>query len=109
IHYSGVMKRIVVFCGSAYGYNNLYADVAYQLGAVIAEKGLELIYGGSKLGLMGAVAEGALDRKGKVVGIIPHFLRTKEIAHDKITEIILVNTMHERKLKMHEMSDAIIA
>ena len=103
------MKSIVVFCGSSYGYNEVYADVAYQLGTVMAEKQIEVVYGGSKLGLMGALAEGALQNGGRVVGIIPHFLRTKEIAHENLTEMLLVDTMHERKLKMHEMSEGIIA
>jgi uncharacterized protein (TIGR00730 family) len=103
------MKSIVVFCGSSYGYNETYADVAYQLGAVLAEKNIEVIYGGSKLGLMGAVAEGCLQHNGKITGIIPSFLRTKEIAHDNLTELITVETMHERKLKMHEKSEGIIA
>lgn len=103
------MKSIVVFCGSSYGYNQVYADVAYQLGNVLAEKNIELIYGGSKLGLMGAVAEGCLQHNGKVTGIIPGFLRTKEIAHDHLSDLIIVDTMHERKLKMHEKSDGVIA
>ena len=103
------MKSIVVFCGSSYGYNEVYVDVAYQLGTVMAEKQIEVVYGGSKLGLMGALAEGALQNGGRVVGIIPHFLRTKEIAHENLTEMLLVDTMHERKLKMHEMSEGIIA
>ena len=103
------MKSIVVFCGSSYGYNEVYADVAYQLGTVMAEKQIEVVYGGSKLGLMGALAEGALQNGGRVVGVIPHFLRTKEIAHENLTEMLLVDTMHERKLKMHEMSEGIVA
>lgn len=103
------MKSIVVFCGSSYGYPETYADVAYQVGVVLAEKNIEVVYGGSKLGLMGSVAEGALQNGGKVVGIIPHFLQTKEIAHEHLSELVLVDTMHERKLKMHERSDGIIA
>jgi len=104
-----IMKSIVVFCGSSYGYNEIYADTAYQVGSLLAEKNIELIYGGSKLGLMGAVAEGALQNGGRVTGIIPRFLRTKEIAHENLTELVLVETMHERKLKMHERSDGILA
>lgn len=103
------MKSIVVFCGSSYGYLETYTDTAYQLGTILAEKNIDLIYGGSKLGLMGAVSDGALQNGGKVIGIIPHFLRTKEIAHEQLSELLLVDTMHERKLKMHEMSDGIIA
>lgn len=103
------MKSIVVFCGSSYGYDEIYAEAAYRAGVVLAEKNIEVVYGGSKLGLMGAVAEGALQNNGKVVGIIPHFLQTKEIVHDNLTELVLVDTMHERKLKMHERSKGIIA
>lgn len=103
------MKSIVVFCGSSYGYDESYADTAYQVGVVLAEKNIELIYGGSKLGLMGAVAEGALQNGGTVVGVIPNFLQTKEIAHESLSELVLVDTMHERKLRMHERSEGIIA
>lgn len=103
------MKSIVVFCGSHDGYNEVYKERAYELGAVMGERNIQLVYGGAKVGLMGAVAEGCLQNKGKVVGVIPTFLKRKEIAHDEITEMITVDTMHERKLKMHELSDGIIA
>ncbi len=103
------MKSIVVFCGSAEGYNELYREAAYELGAALADKNITLIYGGSKLGLMGAVADGALNNGGSVTGIIPQFLKTKEVVHEGLTEMITVQNMHERKLKMHERSDGIIA
>ena len=102
------MNSIVVFCGSAEGYDSNYSDTAYALGSLLAERSIRLIYGGAKVGLMGAIAEGALDKGGEVVGVIPHFLQTKEIAHEGITEMIMVNTMHERKMKMHELCDAAI-
>src|SRR5688572_26845769 len=101
------MKSIVVFCGSGDGYNPAYKEAAWELGAFMAAKGIRLVYGGARIGVMGALADGALEGGGVVVGVIPSFLRTKEIAHDGISEMILVETMHERKMKMHELSDGI--
>jgi len=103
------MKSIAVFCGSSEGFNDIYKDTGYELGAICAERNIRLIYGGAKVGVMGAVAEGALQNGGKVIGVIPRFLRTKEVAHEGLTEMILTETMHERKLKMHEFSEGIIA
>jgi uncharacterized protein (TIGR00730 family) len=102
------MKSIVVFCGSSEGYSEVYREAAFELGEVLAARNIRIIYGGAKVGLMGALADGALQQGGKVVGIIPTFLKTKEVAHEGLTELITVDTMHERKLKMHEMSDGII-
>src|SRR6185437_6628983 len=99
------MRSIVVFCGSADGYVQDYREVAYDLGATLAKRDIRLIYGGACIGLMGAVADGVLDNKGKVIGVIPGFLRSKEIAHEDVSEMIVVESMHERKLKMHELSD----
>lgn len=104
-----LLKNIVVFCGSSDGYNDVYRQAGYDLGAYLALRGVRIIYGGSKVGVMGALAEGALLHKGEVIGVIPEFLQTKEVAHDGLTEMITVNTMHERKHKMHELSDGIIA
>ncbi|HEX8529119.1 MAG TPA: TIGR00730 family Rossman fold protein [Cytophagales bacterium] len=103
------MKRIVVFCGSSGGHDPVFAQEAFGLGQYLAESGIELVYGGAKVGLMGAVADGVLQGGGRVIGVLPHFLRTKEVAHQHLTELILVDTMHERKLKMHELSDGVIA
>ncbi len=103
------MKKISVFCGSSMGNNSEYKEVAYELGKSFAKKDIELVYGGTKIGLMGAVADGVLSENGKVTGILPDFLKQKEIAHPQISKLILVNTMHERKIKMHELSDAVIA
>ncbi len=102
------MKSIVVFCGSGDGYNECYREAAYELGAILAGRGIRIVYGGAKVGLMGALASGALENGGKVIGVIPAFLQTKEVAHDGLTELITVETMHERKLRMHELSDGII-
>jgi uncharacterized protein (TIGR00730 family) len=103
------MKSIVVFCGSSDGYNEVYREAAFELGTTLAERNIRIIYGGAKMGLMGAVADGALQHGGAVIGVIPDFLRTKEVAHEGLTELITVPTMHARKLKMHELSDGIIA
>lgn len=103
------MKRIVVFCGSSAGHNPVYMEQATLLGAALAQKNLTLVYGGAKVGLMGAVADGALKAGGSVIGVLPHFLQQKELAHEGLTELILVDTMHERKTKMNELCDGVIA
>jgi len=103
------MKNIAVFCGSSFGKNDIYTEQAELLGEAIAKKGLGLIYGGAKVGLMGVIANAALDAGGKVIGVLPRFLQTKEIAHTDLTELILVDTMHDRKAKMSELCDGVIA
>jgi uncharacterized protein (TIGR00730 family) len=104
-----MMKSAVVFCGASEGYNEVYRETAYEVGSRLAAQGIEVIYGGGRVGLMGAVADGALAQGGKVTGIIPYFLHTKEIAHTGVQELITVKTMHERKLLMHQRSEAVIA
>ena len=81
---------------------------AYELGRTLAGKNIDLVYGGSKLGLMGQVAKGTLENDGLAFGVIPEFLKTKEIVHRELTELITVQDMHERKLKMQEVSDGFI-
>ena len=103
------MNSITVFCGSSSGYNEIFKTQAALLGHTLAKRNIRLIYGGAKVGLMGAVADGALQAGGKVIGVLPGFLQTKEIAHDHLTELILVQNMHERKLKMNELCDGVIA
>lgn len=103
------MKRIVVFCGSSYGTEKLFEEHAFLLGKTLAERNIDVVYGGAKIGLMGAVADGALQNGGEVIGVLPHFLSGKEIAHEGLSQLILVNTMHERKTKMHDLCDGIIA
>ncbi|MBY0426855.1 MAG: TIGR00730 family Rossman fold protein, partial [Cytophagales bacterium] len=102
------MKSIVVFCGSSSGNFPIYKDTAYQLGKLLASKGIDIVYGGNNVGLMGAVADGALDHGGKVTGVLPRFLESKEAAHLGLTKIIMVDTMHERKWIMNQLSDAVI-
>ncbi|WP_118950795.1 LOG family protein [Taibaiella helva] len=103
------MKSITVFCASSPGFDAIYHTTAFALGQLLAEKGITVVYGGARVGLMGAVANGALHGSGKVIGVLPHFLRTKEIAHNELTEMILVESMHERKTKMNELCDGVIA
>lgn len=103
------MKRITVFCGSSSGIENIFAEQALLLGQYLATNQIGLVYGGAKVGLMGAVADGALGAGGEVIGVLPNFLKRKEIAHVNLTELILVETMHQRKMKMHELSDGVIA
>jgi uncharacterized protein (TIGR00730 family) len=105
----GMIKRITVFCGSSLGNDAQFRSQATLLGQTLAKQNIELVYGGAKIGLMGAVADGALSEGGKVIGVLPKFLRSKEIAHEDLTELILVDSMHERKTKMNELSDGVIA
>ncbi|MCX2680034.1 TIGR00730 family Rossman fold protein [Galbibacter sp. EGI 63066] len=102
------MQNIVVFCGSSGGYKPIYGEIAYALGEKLAKEGKTIIYGASKLGLMGKVAEGSLAHGGEVVGVIPEFLKTKEVVHTGISQIHTTTNMHERKLLMNELSDAVI-
>jgi uncharacterized protein (TIGR00730 family) len=103
------MKRITVFCGSSSGTEEIYTSQAILLGQTLAKRNIELVYGGAKVGLMGAVADGVLNAGGKAIGVLPNFLRSKEIAHKQLTELILVDTMHERKTKMNDLCDGVIA
>lgn len=102
------MKSITVFCGSSFGSDEMYKEQATLLGQTLAKQNIQLIYGGANVGLMGAVANGALNAGGKAIGVLPHFLQSKEIAHQQLTELILVETMHERKTKMNELCDGVI-
>ena len=103
------MNRVAVFCGASAGTDTLYAQNGVQLGRELALRNIGIVYGGAKIGVMGAVADGALQAGGKVIGVIPHFLRTREVAHDTLTQLILVDSMHERKTRMHDLSDGFIA
>lgn len=103
------MKRIVVFCGSSIGTDKIYEVQAYHTGVILATRSIGLVYGGARVGLMGAVADGALANGGEVIGVLPNFLKGKEVGHENLTDLILVDTMHERKTKMHELSDGVIA
>lgn len=103
------MKRITVFCGSSSGTDAIFLTQATELGQTLAKRNIELVYGGANVGLMGAVADGALKHGGKVIGVLPVFLQSKELAHNNLTELILVESMHERKTKMNDLCDGVIA
>ncbi|WP_204336032.1 LOG family protein [Leptobacterium flavescens] len=103
------MERIVVFCGSSEGNDQKVIDEARALGRRFAELEIALVYGAAKIGVMGQLAKACLDHHGKVIGVIPEFLKMKEVVHLGLTELYTTRNMHERKLKMHELSDAIIA
>src|SRR3989339_1977826 len=103
------IKRICVFCGSNHGVRSAYTDAAQQLGKALVSQGMGLVYGGGSIGLMTVVADAVLKEQGEVIGVIPHALSSKEFAHDGLTELHLVSSMHERKATMAELSDAFIA
>jgi uncharacterized protein (TIGR00730 family) len=103
------MKNIVVFCASSSGQGNTYIDSSKKVGQLFAEQGIQLIYGGGRVGLMGVIADAVMEHGGSVIGIIPRFLNSKEIGHTEITELIEVETMHERKAMMNGLSDGVIA
>ncbi|MBC7884288.1 MAG: TIGR00730 family Rossman fold protein [Saprospiraceae bacterium] len=103
-----VLKSIVIFCGSSAGNSPVYYKKSYELGILLAEKGISLVYGGARVGLMGAVADGAISKGGQVIGVIPEFLLIKEVAHKGLSELKIVQSMHERKSAMNELSDGVI-
>jgi uncharacterized protein (TIGR00730 family) len=105
----GVIRRICVFCGSRPGNRPAYVLAARELGSLLAERGIGLVYGGASVGVMGAVADATLRRGGEVIGVIPQALVHHELAHDHLTDLRVVGSMHERKALMAELSDAVIA
>lgn len=105
----GDSMRVAVYCGSGMGKNPIYAEKATELGTVLAQNGHGIVYGGSKIGLMGKVADAVLTTGGEVVGVMPTHLQMREIAHPSLTEIHFVESMHIRKAKMVDLSDAFIA
>jgi uncharacterized protein (TIGR00730 family) len=103
------MKRVCVFCGSSVGKRPEFADAAREFGKVLAERGLELVFGAGHIGMMGVVADAVLERGGRAVGVIPQALVDKELAHRGLTELHVVETMHQRKALMADLSDAFVA
>ncbi|SES21699.1 hypothetical protein SAMN04487944_12424 [Gracilibacillus ureilyticus] len=103
------MKSIAVYCGSSLGNSEVYKKGAVELGKELAKRNITLIYGGSSVGLMGVIADTVLEAGGEVIGVIPTVLSDKEIAHQKLTQLYTVSTMHERKAKMAELADGFIA
>ena len=102
------MKNIAVFCGSSLGTDKTLIENTYNLGKTLAENDYTLVYGGAKIGLMGTEARACLDHKGKVIGVIPEFLQTREIVSHDLTELITTKNMHDRKVIMYEKSDGFI-
>jgi len=103
------VRRVCVFCGASSGRVPAYADAARQFGAALAARGLGLVYGGGRVGLMGAVADAALAAGGEVIGVIPQELVDRELAHGGVTELRVVGSLHERKALMAELADAFVA
>lgn len=103
------MKTLCVYCGSNPGLLPEYCNAAKHLGHEMADRGIGLVYGGASVGVMGAVADAVLEAGGKAIGVIPHSLATKEVSHDGLDELLVVDSMHERKAKMAELSDGFIA
>jgi uncharacterized protein (TIGR00730 family) len=103
------MKRVCIYCGSSPGSLPEYSAAARQCGAVLAAHELAVVYGGGNIGLMGVVADGALAAGGEVIGVIPRSMIARELAHERLTSLIPVDSMHERKQKMADLADAFIA
>lgn len=101
--------KICVFCGSSSGVNPVYSRTAKELGALIAQRNHSLIYGGGNVGLMGIVADAVLENRGEVIGVIPRFLMDREVGHSGLTSLEIVSSMHERKKRMADLSDAFVA
>jgi len=103
------IRRICVFCGSSVGSSPSYVDAARELGRTLAQRGLGIVFGGGKVGLMGVLADAALAAGGEAIGVIPEALVAREIAHNGLTELRVVHSMHERKTLMADLADAFIA
>jgi uncharacterized protein (TIGR00730 family) len=103
------IRRVCVFCGSSHGTRPAYAAAAREMGRVLAERGIGVVYGGGNVGLMGEVADAALAAGGEVTGVIPRSLMEREVGHAGLTTLEVVETMHERKARMADLSDGFIA
>lgn len=100
---------VCIFCGSSDGYRAAYAKSAHNIGALLGEAGIDIVYGGGKTGLMGKVADAALAAGGRVTGVIPTFLRDVEVGHDKLTRLIVTDDMHTRKKIMYDKADLFVS
>ena len=103
------MKRVAVYCGSGMGLRPEYRQQAEELGRELARRDIMLVYGGGRVGLMGAIAEAVMKEGGEAIGVIPRFLERKEVAHNHLTQLYIVDTMHQRKTVMAELSEGFIA
>ena len=99
------MKRIVVFCGSSLGFNSVYKNAAITLGNYLVKEGIELVYGGGKIGMMGILSDSILEKNGKVIGVIPKLLEKEEVVHPGVEEMIVCKKMSERKVIMSKLVD----
>lgn len=102
------IRSLCVLCGSREGTDPVYRDVAVRLGRLIAEQDVRLIYGGGSIGLMGIIADAVLSAGGEVVGVIPDFLIRSEVGHYDLTDLVITDSMHDRKRRMFEMADAFV-
>ncbi|PHK50414.1 TIGR00730 family Rossman fold protein [Staphylococcus edaphicus] len=102
------MKKIAIYCGASKGNDAIYVNEAYQLGKYMAQHGYELVFGAGSVGIMGAIQDGVVDNGGTAIGVMPKMLDEKEITSNKLSELILVDSMHERKNKMAELADAFV-
>jgi len=103
------MKKIAVFCGASIGFNAVYKAEAVKVGNYFANNNISLVYGGGKIGMMGAIADAMLEKNGEVIGVIPGLLRHEEVMHDKITKMIITKKMSKRKVKISKIVDGYIA
>ncbi|MEN8201336.1 MAG: TIGR00730 family Rossman fold protein [Bacteroidota bacterium] len=103
------MKSIAVYCGSSSGINGIYREQAGKLGELLAKKKIHVVFGGGKVGLMGVLADAVLEAGGQITGVIPSFLKIKEVAHEQLSELIVVDSLHERKALISNMTDGAIA
>ncbi len=103
------MKKVCVYCGSSSGRRKDYAEAAAAVAAQLVKHDMSLVYGGASVGIMGEIADAVLAAGGQVIGVMPRALVEKEVQHDGLTELLVVDSMHERKLKMAEISDGFIA
>lgn len=103
------MERLCVFCGSSVGLRPEFAEATERFAALLVERGITLVYGGAKLGLMGVVANAVLARGGRVIGVIPRVLMKKEVVHEGLSDLRVVSSMHERKAMMAELSDGFVS
>jgi uncharacterized protein (TIGR00730 family) len=101
--------RVCVFCGSTSGVNPVFADAARVLGQALAQRQIDLVYGGGNVGLMGVVADAVIEQGGRAYGVIPHALVARELAHQRLTELHIVDSMHQRKALMADLADGFIA
>ena len=103
------MRRVCVYCGANRGRDPAYAEAARAMGRALAQRGIELVTGGGRVGLMGVIADATLEAGGRVTGVIPQALMNKELGHAGLTDLIVTASMHERKAKMAELSDGFVA